>query len=82
MGLAPILAGRNAAKVNAVAEELGLEACIFPVAAPAAIDDALDQGKAVLSCAGPYLYTFRAITDSCLRTQTHYLDITGKIPVL
>ena len=34
----------------------------------------------MLHCAGPYLYTF-GMMESCLRTGTHYLDLTGEIPV-
>jgi saccharopine dehydrogenase (NAD+, L-lysine-forming) len=35
----------------------------------------------VLHCAGPYIYTSKPMVDGCLRTGTHYLDITGEIPV-
>jgi short subunit dehydrogenase-like uncharacterized protein len=35
----------------------------------------------VLHCAGPYIHTFKPMADGCLRTGTHYLDITGEIPV-
>ncbi|HJT57297.1 MAG TPA: hypothetical protein VJ761_12430 [Ktedonobacteraceae bacterium] len=36
---------------------------------------------AVLHCAGPFSVTSRPLLDACLRTGTHYLDITGEIAV-
>jgi short subunit dehydrogenase-like uncharacterized protein len=35
----------------------------------------------VLHCAGPYLHTSKPMVEACLRTGTHYLDLTGEIPV-
>jgi short subunit dehydrogenase-like uncharacterized protein len=35
----------------------------------------------VLHCAGPFVHTSRQMADACLRTRTHYLDITGEIAV-
>jgi short subunit dehydrogenase-like uncharacterized protein len=81
MGLRPILSGRNAAAVSALAQELGLEA------RPAALDDAsaLDRllagSAAVLHCAGPFVHTAQPMADACLRNGAHYLDITGEIVV-
>jgi short subunit dehydrogenase-like uncharacterized protein len=37
--------------------------------------------RAVLHCAGPYIYTSKQMADGCLRTGTHYMDLTGEIPV-
>lgn len=45
------------------------------------MDQALKDVTVVLHCAGPYLYTFKSMMEGCLRTGTHYLDITGEIPV-
>jgi short subunit dehydrogenase-like uncharacterized protein len=35
----------------------------------------------VLLCAGPFSRTSRPMEDACLRTRTHYLDLTGEIEV-
>ena len=35
----------------------------------------------MLNCAGPYIYTAQPIVKGCLRSGTHYLDLTGKAPV-
>jgi short subunit dehydrogenase-like uncharacterized protein len=80
-GLHPIVAGRNAVQVQAQAAELGVECRVFSLDDPAAIDDALKEVDVVLHCAGPFVHTSEPIAASCLRTGTHYLDITGEIPV-
>jgi short subunit dehydrogenase-like uncharacterized protein len=54
---------------------------VFPLEDAAAMDRALKEVAVVLHCAGPYLYTFKPMLAGCLRTGTHYLDITGEIPV-
>ena len=79
--LRPLLAGRNAAKVRAQAAELELEYRIFELTDATALDAALKEIPAVLHCAGPYMHTFKPMVDGCLRTSTHYLDLTGEIPV-
>ncbi len=78
-GLQPILAGRNPAKVEALAGELGLPWHAFPLTDRVALHDALQRVPVVLHCAGPYSQTYRPMADACLATGTHYLDITGEL---
>jgi short subunit dehydrogenase-like uncharacterized protein len=80
-GLKPILAGRNEAKLEAIANALGLRYRVFALSQSAAIDAALAEVDAVLHIAGPFSATSRPMADACLRTGTHYLDITGEIDV-
>ncbi|MEQ8748054.1 saccharopine dehydrogenase NADP-binding domain-containing protein [Pyruvatibacter sp.] len=80
-GLKPILAGRSAAKLQAVAEPLGLEWAALSLDRPKALDKALADVDAVLHIAGPFSATSKPMLDACLRTKTHYLDITGEIDV-
>lgn len=80
-GLTPILAGRNEAKLKAVAEPLGLPYRVFGLSDPVAIDAALGEVDAVLHTAGPFSATAKPMADACVRTRTHYLDITGEIDV-
>ena len=80
-GLRPMLAGRDAAKVSGQAQELGLEARSFEVDSAPALDSALREVPVVLNCAGPYIYTALPIVEGCLRSGTHYLDLTGEAPV-
>jgi short subunit dehydrogenase-like uncharacterized protein len=80
-GHRPILAGRRAGAVCALAEELHLERRLFALDDPARVDDALRGMSLVLHCAGPFSRTARPMADACLRTRTHYLDITGEVAV-
>jgi len=77
-GLRPVLAGRTAAKVRPLAERLGLEHRVF------GLEDAtgaLADVDVVAHCAGPFSATSGPMVDACVRSRTHYLDITGEIDV-
>ena len=80
-GLSPILAGRNAEKVKAVAEPLGLTWRGFDLADSAKLDVALKDAAVVLCAAGPFSATSRPMADACVRNRVHYLDITGEIDI-
>jgi short subunit dehydrogenase-like uncharacterized protein len=80
-GLRPILAGRNRIEVAAVAAALSLEHRIFGLDDPAVLDEGLRGVSAVLHCAGPFSRSARPMAEACLRTRTHYLDITGELTV-
>ena len=81
-GLAPILAGRNAATVEPLARELGLSFRAFPLEDAATIASAVRDCDAVLHCAGPFVRTSRPMVDACLDTGAHYLDISAEIRVI
>jgi short subunit dehydrogenase-like uncharacterized protein len=80
-GLRPILAGRDANAIQSLATELSLEARIFSLDNPAAVDAGLKDTTVVLHCAGPYKFTSQPMVQACLRNGVHYLDLTGEIPV-
>ena len=80
-GMKPILAGRNRAAIEALAAEVGLDHRVFGLDAPQAIAAALKDCAVVLHCAGPFSRTARPMIDACLLAHTHYLDITGEVPV-
>lgn len=79
--LTPILAGRNSQKIAPLATELGLEYRTFSLEDTAAVDEALADVPVVLNCAGPFSQTAKPLVAGCLRTKTHYLDITGEVAV-
>ena len=79
--LDPILAGRHAEPIRALADELGYESRIFDLADPAKVAANLEDVAAVLHCAGPFSATSGPMLAGCLRAGTHYLDITGEIAV-
>jgi len=80
-GLKPVLAGRNAAAVGALAAELGLSHRAFPLDDPAALRAGIEGVSAVLHCAGPFVRTSRLMVEACLAAGASYLDITGEIAV-
>ncbi len=80
-GLAPVVAGRDAASVAALAAEHGLAHRVASLEDAAALDAALAGMRAVLHCAGPFSRTSRQMVDACLRSGVHYLDITGELLV-
>ncbi len=80
-GHRPVLAGRNGAEVGTLAAELGLPHRALGLDDPAALDAALKDVPAVLHCAGPFGRTSRPMADACIRTGTHYLDVTGELEV-
>lgn len=80
-GFRPTLAGRSAHKLEPLAKELGLPWVVVGLDDDAALDAALADFDAVLHCAGPFSRTSKPMVQACLRTGTHYLDITGEIAV-
>ena len=69
-GKTPILAGRSAAKIIALARQLKLQST------------ALRGVRLVLNCAGPFSKTADPLMRACIAAKAHYLDITGEIDVL
>ena len=79
-GLHPILAGRKESRLRAQARKYNLEYRVFSLGETIKLDSALNEVDAVLHCAGPFVHTFRQMAEACLRTKTHYVDISGEIP--
>lgn len=80
-GLKPILAGRNAAKVEEIANQHGFEYRVFSLEETEKLAAALREVEFVLHCAGPFSLTSAPMVEACLRAGKHYLDITGEISV-
>ncbi len=81
-GLRPLLAGRNQTKLDKLAWELEQDFMAFTLDDPIKMHTAFSSVPVVLNCAGPFMHTYQPMVDFCLRTKTHYLDITGELPVL
>lgn len=80
-GLTPILAGRTESKIKPLAEELGYEYRIFNLDDTSATEAALADIEVVLHAAGPFMFTAEPMIQACLKTKTHYLDITGEYQI-
>jgi short subunit dehydrogenase-like uncharacterized protein len=79
-GLAPVLAGRNADALQALARATGFESRVFGLDADG-LRRGLDGIALVLHCAGPFSATCAPMLEACLAQRVHYLDITGEIDV-
>ncbi|MCP5496771.1 MAG: saccharopine dehydrogenase NADP-binding domain-containing protein [Leptospiraceae bacterium] len=81
LGLQPTIAGRNREKIVQLASELKLPFDVFPLKDVNKIASRLKGMNCVLHCAGPFTETSEVMARACLKSHTHYLDITGEIPV-
>jgi short subunit dehydrogenase-like uncharacterized protein len=72
----PVLAGRDANSIDALAKELRCESRVFDARNPQ-----LDGITLLLNCAGPFIHTSGPLVRACLDARVHYLDITGEIAV-
>ncbi len=82
MGHAPVLAGRDRAKVEAVAAPHELEVRAFRLDDTREATRALDGIELVVHAAGPFEETAAPMRQLCLGNRAHYVDITGEIEVI
>jgi short subunit dehydrogenase-like uncharacterized protein len=78
-GQRPILTGRDAAAVRALADRHGLEAAVVSLDDRAGLEAALRRSSRVLHTAGPFVRTASSMLDACLATATPYLDMSGEV---
>jgi short subunit dehydrogenase-like uncharacterized protein len=81
-GHQPLLAGRNRAKITAIADEIGLDFRVLEVDDERALAAAVAEFDLVLNTAGPFTSTSRPMIQACLEGRAHYLDISGELYVL
>ncbi len=80
-GHQPLLAGRSAPAVTALAGRLDLPHRALTLDDPAALAAALAGVDLVLNAAGPFLHTATPLAEACLRAGVHYLDIGNELQV-
>ena len=81
-GLRPVLGGRNAAALAALAgAHGGLAHRALPLDDPRRLVEGLAGLRLVLHCAGPFSRTSAPMRAACIEAGVHYLDITGEIDV-
>ncbi len=80
-GLRPVLAGRNAPELEALAARLKLQSRVFDLTDPGTVAASLADIDLVIHCAGPFSATSAPMICGCLTSRTHYFDITGEISV-
>ncbi|CAN5782022.1 saccharopine dehydrogenase NADP-binding domain-containing protein [soil metagenome] len=78
-GLNPVLAGRDAPRLAALAAELGVEHRPFALDNSATVDAALHGVSAVLNCAGPFVRTAQPLMAAAIQSGVHYLDTAAEL---
>lgn len=76
------MAGRSAAKLAQVRDEIGAPAdtplVVADAADPASLQAMVSRGKAVLTTVGPYQLYGSALVAACAAAGTDYLDLSGE----
>ncbi|MEU3731573.1 saccharopine dehydrogenase NADP-binding domain-containing protein [Streptomyces sp. NPDC033538] len=78
-GYLPVLSGRDAGKLKALAYETGLDARPASVDDPSSLDRAVAGTAAVVNCAGPFAVTAAPVIEAALRAGIPYLDVAAEI---
>lgn len=82
-GMTPILAGRDAEKLNAMRDMYPeVDSRVASIDDAASLDHALSGAVAVINCSGPFLDTAPPVIEAALRARIHYLDLTAEQPVV
>jgi len=58
----------------------GLDILTYDVEETASVDALCVQARVIISTAGPFARMGTSLVDGCVRSSTHYVDITGEIP--
>ena len=80
-GHRPLLAGRDAAKTAVIAQQYNLDHVALDLNDTDKLHQIVAGVDLALHAAGPFIHTSEPMVQACLAGQTHYLDITGEIPV-
>lgn len=81
-GHRPLLAGRSAEKLAALAGRLGLEFVAVELDDTPALERAVGRVQVVYHAAGPFVHTAEPMRRACVASGTNYLDITGEVSQL
>ncbi len=84
-GATPLLVGRSAGRVEALASELGFESATADATAPdasAQIAALLGAGDVLVSTVGPFVRWGEPAVLAAIAARAHYLDSTGEPPFI
>lgn len=76
-----VLAGRNADALSVQSKNTGYPYEVFSTNETEKLHAALQKVKVVIHCGGPFRHTAKAMIEACIKTKTHYTDITGEYEV-
>jgi short subunit dehydrogenase-like uncharacterized protein len=80
-GINLTLAGRNEEAIKKLAQRLNFPYEIVDLNQTDRLIEILKPHEVVIHCAGPFQYTSKQMIEACLKSKTHYLDITGEFSV-
>lgn len=78
LGIKPLLAGRDEAKTQAIANSFNLPFVVVDINDKPAFIKLLGNSQVLLNCAGPFVHTAAKVAQYCLDAKVHYVDITGE----
>jgi short subunit dehydrogenase-like uncharacterized protein len=82
-GLPLLLAGRDAAKLGALAEQLGgAETLVANVGDQASLDAMAARARVLINCVGPFVDFGEPVVRAAIAAGAHYVDTTGEQPFL
>jgi short subunit dehydrogenase-like uncharacterized protein len=82
-GERPVLAGRDGARLQALASELGgLDTQVADVARPDSVRALVERGDVLVSTVGPFTRLGRPAVEAAVAARAHYLDSTGETPFI
>lgn len=76
-----LLLGRSQQKLRALSERVGSPFQTVSVSDSIQLQESLRNVDVVINAAGPFSATAQPVVEACLAGNTHYLDLTGEIPV-
>jgi len=77
-GLKPVLAGRNATRLNDIAERFGLSYQLADVADLESVKSLVEKGDVLISTVGPFMRHGRTAVKAAIAKGAHYIDSTGE----
>jgi len=83
VGAAWAAAGRDAAKLERVLDEVGVsapETIVADVGDPASLAEMASRTRVVLNLVGPYTLYGEPVIEACVANGAHYVDLTGEMP--
>lgn len=80
-GFNAVIAGRNKLKISSLAKRLNLDYRVFSLKDYDQLNSQTEEFDVFINCAGPYIETYEPIVLACIKNNTHYLDLSGEIPV-
>jgi short subunit dehydrogenase-like uncharacterized protein len=75
------IAGRNESALKSLADKFGTRYKVFDLSNEDMVAEQIKGYDIVIHSAGPFIHTAKTMMNACLKSEAHYLDITGEIPV-